>query len=64
MDVLGMYRNIFSINDTIQHVFMLHDEFVNVKPSYYIKKLHSCKKCSYYTQENNEFIKHWKEYHQ
>lgn len=58
---------IFDDFDEIEeHIYLLHDEFVKVKPEYYIEAKICCKKCSYYTilaDSKTEFIEHWKEYH-
>lgn len=50
-------------DDIVEYVFLEHDEFVKVKPSYYMIKIQYCKKCTFYTEENKKFLEHWKKYH-
>lgn len=51
-------------DDIVDHVFLIHDEFVKSKPAYYITKIRHCKKCTFNTEEDKKFLEHWKNYHE
>lgn len=52
-----------SFTDIVNHVYTFHDEYIKSEPSYYIMKIHHCKKCNFTTEDNNEFYIHWKIQH-
>lgn len=47
-------------SEIVEHVTIFHDEYVKNEPSLYIFKQHVCKKCTFTTDDNNDFFTHWK----